>query len=173
MQWNEAKWRAWKAALTPRIRGYCRRFTQDAEAIDDFVSEVIAELVVRDRTDPAVTDVWPAARTVLRRLCAAEKRLERAHQLLAREHSEPRGGDEEYEPDVQQHRLAWMYTAMTALTPRQRQAVDLHILQGLHYSTTAARMSTSEGAVRVHVHAALKRLRTLATREAARADSYS
>lgn len=60
--------------------------------------------------------------------------------------------------------LVWLTAALKMLTPRQLQAVDLHVLQNLDYRTAALRMNVSEGAVRVHVHGALQRLRAGARR---------
>lgn len=163
LQGDAASYRRLLGDLAPALRGFARRLLaragRDGSEAEDVVQETLLALHLKRQTWDPETElapwVWAIARhkavDVLRRSGRrAEIPLEDMDALMAPEPV----GDELAEPLVERdaRRIA------ATLSGREREVVEAVCLSGASVKETGARLSMSEGAVRVALHRALKRL---------------
>jgi RNA polymerase sigma-70 factor (ECF subfamily) len=148
------------SALAPALRAFARRLLvaagRDAGDAEDVVQETLLALHLKRQTwDPATPLapwIWAIARhkavDVMRRSGRrAEVPLDGLEEFLA---------DAEAEPETLAGRDAGRMVA--ALNGRERAVVEAVYLSGASVKEAGARLAMSEGAVRVALHRALKRL---------------
>ncbi|MQW77485.1 sigma-70 family RNA polymerase sigma factor [Nocardioides sp. dk4132] len=142
-------------AETPRLLGLAHALTGNPHDAWDLVQEALVRVGVRWRR---LADQNPGgyARTTLVRL-----RVDRARRLcrellpgLLPERAAPVVIVEELDP--------WLLTALAGLSPHQRAAVVLRVLEDLEHAEIAARLRCSEGTARSHLSRGLARLREAA-----------
>ncbi len=151
-------------ALAPALRGFARRLLaragRDASEAEDVVQETLLALHLKRQTwDPATPLapwVWAIARhkalDVLRRSGRrAEVPLDDLEEIIAEANTED---DVLADPlaDRDARRIA------ATLQGRERDVVEAVCLSGASVKEAGAQLSMSEGAVRVALHRALKRL---------------
>lgn len=155
-----AAYRELLSALAPALRAFARRLLvaagRDAGDAEDVVQETLLALHLKRQTwDPATPLapwIWAIARhkavDVMRRSGRrAEVPLDGLEEFLA---------DAEAEPETLAGRDAGRMVA--ALNGRERAVVEAVYLSGASVKEAGARLAMSEGAVRVALHRALKRL---------------
>jgi len=140
---------------TPRLLGLAHALTGNPHDAWDLVQESLVRVGVRWRR---LADQNPGgyARTTLVRL-----RVDRARRLrrellpgLLPERAVPVVLTEEIDP--------WLLAALGRLSPHQRAAVVLRVLEDLEHAEIAARLGCSEGTARSHLSRGLARLREAA-----------
>lgn len=155
-----AAYRELLSALAPALRVFARRLLvaagRDAGDAEDVVQETLLALHLKRQTwDPATPLapwVWAIARhkavDLLRRSGRrAEVPIDGLEEILA---------EAEAEPEALAGRDAGRMVA--TLSGRERDVVEAVCLSGASVKETGARLAMSEGAVRVALHRALKRL---------------
>ncbi|MFG1310975.1 sigma-70 family RNA polymerase sigma factor [Xanthobacter tagetidis] len=157
-----AAYRELLSALAPALRAFARRILlaagRDAGDAEDVVQETLLALHLKRQTwDPATPLapwIWAIARhkavDVLRRSGRrAEVPIDGLEDFLA-------DAEAEAEPEALSSRDAGRMVA--SLNGRERDVVEAVCLSGASVKETGARLAMSEGAVRVALHRALKRL---------------
>ncbi len=146
------------------MRAVARRAVASPDLADEAVQDVFLSLWVRpERFDArrgalrSWLQIQAQRRAIdIARSDAARHRRERHHSI--RERRTP--------DDVERHVLAAdaahrVRRALTALHPRERQALELAYLEGHSYRQVAALLGQPEGTVKNRIRAGLRRLRTV------------
>jgi len=153
-------------AITPYLRAVARRAGLEGDEIEDGVQDILLTIhAIRQSYDPRRPFApWLLAvarhRLIDRlrrrgRLRFRETELTPAHETFAM--------DETNLPD-ESGEVRRLHKAIAGLPPGQRQAVELLRLQELTLKEAAARSGQSPSALKVALHRALRRLRTLMPR---------
>jgi RNA polymerase sigma-70 factor, ECF subfamily len=151
--------------LIPWLRRVAGRKLARPEDVEDTVQEVLVSLhAIRHTYDPA-RPLQPWIMTLAQRRIA--DRLRRLYRLRHREMPYPDGFAETFpalpandEPDAGlAHEPAALARAVAALSPRQRQAVELLRYREMTLKQAAAASGRSETALKIAMHRALKSLR--------------
>ncbi|HEX7199602.1 MAG TPA: sigma-70 family RNA polymerase sigma factor [Dongiaceae bacterium] len=153
-------------AITPYLRAVARRAGLEGDEIEDGVQDILLTIhAIRQSYDPRRPFApWLLAvarhRLIDRlrrrgRLRFRETELTPAHETFAM--------DETNLPD-ESGEVRQLHKAIAGLPPGQRQAVELLRLQELTLKEAAARSGQSPSALKVALHRALRRLRTLMPR---------
>jgi RNA polymerase sigma-70 factor (ECF subfamily) len=154
-------------AVTDQTRDYERLFREAMPSLwralygfvggrrqiaEDAIAEAFARAIERDRT---VRDPLPYIYRTAFRLASAELQLDKS-----------RGASPDDRVAVEAPDLVDLIRALDDLPPRQRAAVILHDEEGYPIADVARLIGIAPATVRVHLHRARKRLRTvLATEE--------
>jgi RNA polymerase sigma factor (sigma-70 family) len=153
------------SSIRPRIRAYLRRVIRDRterwRALSDVYSEVLALDLDRDLERTAI---WRAVLPVLRRIARDEWRWSRE---ISGEHAIGQLAANGDTDEARSYRLAlwaWEDDAMRHLSPLQRGALELHVMDGRSDGEIAELLGCSRGSVRILRATAKKRLRTLMLR---------
>lgn len=145
-------------AETPRLLGLAYALTGNPHDAWDLVQEALVRVGVRWRR---LADQNPGgyARTVVVRLNVDRARRRRRELLtgVPPERTSPVEVVEELDP--------WLLDALGALTPQQRAAVVLRVLEDLDHAGVAERLGCSAGTARSHLSRGLARMRELAPEE--------
>jgi RNA polymerase sigma factor (sigma-70 family) len=148
--------------LGPKVHAYIAKSGCSPDEADQLFWDVIAELVPCEHALRRTADLWSYVLPIIRR-CSARARRTSRHEVPA-EQSEFVAPD----PAVSRRSEAraallhtWARTVLSLLSPRQRQSVQLHIVERRSYCEAASLMCSTEGAVRKNVHAGIKRLRSI------------
>lgn len=158
---DAASYRRLLTALTPALRAFARRTLvaagRDAGEAEDVVQETLLALHLKRQTWDPATPLGPWVRAIARHKAMdvlrrsgrrAEVPLEGLEELLAGE--EPQADAELAARDAE--RIA------ATLNGREREVVEAICLSGASTKEAGRRLAMSEGAVRVALHRALKRL---------------
>ena len=147
----------------PRIHAYHRRRTRDEDAAMDLTAETFARAwlgrarFADEAGGSAAPWLFGIARNVLLESVRRSALERRASELLRLQPAATAAA-----PDA-----SWLDGAdelLDELSPALRRAVELRVLDDLPYEHVAARLGTTESAVRVRVHRALAALRARITR---------
>lgn len=151
--------------LIPWLRRVAGRKLNRAEDVEDTVQDVLASLhAIRHTYDPA-RPLQPWVMTLAQRRIA--DKLRGNYRLRNRETAFPEGFEETFpsgaaneEPDAAlNHEPAALARAIQALSPRQRQAVELLRLKEMSLREAASVSGRSETSLKIAMHRALKSLR--------------
>ncbi len=144
--------------LADGLLRYCLAVTGDPAVAEDVAQEALAALVSRWRRrgppDAADAFVFSIARRRAGR-ALARRRLLAPLKFLRNGHSA------DPQPDVraaQRQRLERTLSALSRLSPKDRQALQLVVVGGLPVRQAAHLLDTSEGALKMRIHRARKRL---------------
>jgi len=151
--------------LIPWLRRIAGRKLNRAEDVEDTVQDVLASLhAIRHTYDPA-RPLQPWVMTLAQRRIV--DKLRGNYRLHNRETAFPEGFEETFssgaaneEPDAGlNHEPAALARAIQALSPRQRQAVELLRLKEMSLREAASVSGRSETSLKIAMHRALKSLR--------------
>ncbi len=145
--------------LLPLLRGYVRRRVGDASAAEDLVQDVMLSIHRARHTYRPERAFGPWWRTVARNATIDyyRRRGRRVHRELPLDGVDiaaDDGGvdrDEELSPELQ--------SALEALPPNQREAVELIHVRGLSVAEAAGRAGVTPGALKVRAHRGYRALR--------------
>ncbi|GAA1510306.1 SigE family RNA polymerase sigma factor [Nocardioides humi] len=142
-------------AETPRLLGLAYALTGNPHDAWDLTQEALVRVAVRWRR-LATQSPGGYARTVLVRLNIDRARRGRRELLTERapDHAAP--------VEVVEELPSWLLDALDTLTPQQRAAVVLRVLDDLDHAAIATRLGCSAGTARSHLSRGLARLRELA-----------
>lgn len=145
-------------AETPRLLGLAYALTGNPHDAWDLVQEALVRVGVRWRR---LADQRPGgyARTVVVRLNLDSVRRRRRELLT--ETPPERGALVEVVDDLD----PWLLEALAALTPQQRAAVVLRVLEDLDHAAIAEHLACTAGTARSHLSRGLARMRALAPEE--------
>lgn len=151
-------------AVTPRIRGAIRRKRGflAPEAVDDLVQDVLLSLhSVRATYDPARPFLpWLSAIVQHRLVDAARRHARRGAHEIAVDNPEVTFGPQlTNTPEDTPGDAEALATAIRALPPGQRQAIELLKLRELSLKEAAATTGLSVGALKLATHRAMSSLR--------------
>lgn len=148
-------------AETPRLLGLALALTGNAHDAWDLVQESLVRVGVRWRR-LAAQNPGGYARTTLVRL-NIDRGRRRRREVVTDRPLEPEGPVEQV-VDV----APWLLDALAALTPQQRAAVVLRVLEDLDHAGIAERLGCSVTTARTHLSRGLSRMRERAPSTAAR-----
>lgn len=138
---REAFWELAIDSLTPQLRGYIAKSRCSVGESDEIISDVFADIVALEGAFVVCADQWEFVLPIVRDGCAnAQRRWRR--ELPA---------------------SAWASAALQRLPPKQRDALQQHVLEDRSYFDVATTMHSSQAAARFNVHAALRRLHEAVT----------
>lgn len=139
-------------AETPRLLGLAHALTGNPHDAWDLVQEALTRVGVR-WSRLGSENPGGFARTTLVRLNIDRTRRLRRELLygFVPEHEAPVEVVEEVDP--------WLVEALETLTPKQRAAVVLRVLEGLDHTGIAERLGCSAGTARSHLSRGLSRMR--------------
>jgi RNA polymerase sigma factor (sigma-70 family) len=161
---RDAFWTGTLRSTRRRLRGYLSKSGDATDEIKKIIADVYAELMENEAALIAHADPWEFILPIARRCSAAAKRRSRCEvQLDEQEVPVSEWSEREEAATPVEEWDEWVLDALCFLPPKQRRAIELHILQGHSYTRIAARTHVAEGVVRKRVHDGLKRLRYLAT----------
>ena len=150
----EEAWRVLDKELLPRIRSFLtkRLGRTRAEEVTQEVFVNLVDVLRRGRPLQPVAYVWAMVRNAANKVpskneCGYDELFDRAERRQAH--------DDQFND---RQRLEW---ALSKLPPRQRDAIELHHIQGLSYEQIAKSWGVTPGTVRTNVHFGRKRLQRL------------
>lgn len=143
----------------PELVRRCRRIVHDGAVAEELAQEAFARaLEHRERLDPErPLEAWLT--TVATRLAVDWRR--RKHPLVADDAKEPITGDRTFEAVSQRDSQQRIGRALAALPERHRRALVLFGVEGLSYSQIADAEGLSISAVKMTLHRARARMRTM------------
>jgi RNA polymerase sigma-70 factor (ECF subfamily) len=150
--------------LSPLAYGLALRIAGDADAADDVVQEAFLRIWRRaDRYDPERGTARPWVLRLVRNLAidrlrstGARARAERASGAEVPVREGPEGPEE---LAAQAERGQSIRSALAALPPEQRRAIEIAYFEGLSHSEIAAREQTPLGTVKTRIRDGVLRLR--------------
>ena len=148
-------------ALAPGVLRYCMAVTGDRALAEDVSQDALTALVDRWKRLGAPDSVDAFVFSVARRRAAralAKRRLLAPIRRFRNGHSADPRPDERA---AERQRLERTMAAMGSLSPRERQALQLVVVGGLSSKEAATLLRTSEGALKMRLHRARKRLSEL------------
>ena len=149
--------------LGPRLRAFVARTGCGPDDSKEIVADVFAELADHEADFAQARSKWAFALPYARAACAQAVRRWRHERPLADEPTDISNLESSEEIERRwARRTAWVYHALAQLPPRQRNALELHLVHGMSYSDAAKTMGVSQSAVRKNVHTGLAHLRQMA-----------
>jgi len=161
LQGDSASYRALLASLTPVLRGLmrrnCARIGLDAGEAEDVVQEVLLAIHLKRNTWDPSRPIAPWIMTIARnKMIDARRRRGVSKSVPIEDFADVLGGDDGESID----RLD-LDRMIDTLDERQRDLVRSLSIEGHSVRETAERLSMTEGAARVALHRAIKRLAAL------------
>lgn len=169
---RETFWTEARASLWPRLYGFVTKSECSCDEAEEIVMDVIGELALRESEFIACSSRWEFVLPIVRDRCARAQQRWR-HEMLAVgdpfEAPDPTLTEERERNSLR--RVVWLRNALRLLPPKQREAIQLHMVEGRSYREVATAIQSSEGAVRKNTHVAMERLRGIAAEFPPPADS--
>lgn len=146
----------------PLVHGLARRWLRDDDEVEDAVQDVfIALWRSAGRFDPARASARGfVAMIARRRLIDRMRRTGRRPEMLALPDDLDLASEEPLASDVAERAEA-ARTVLASLTPPQRQALELNLLEGRTHEEIAAATGLPLGTVKSHIRRGLQRARQL------------
>ena len=158
---DSAAYRAFLEAILPFARSIARRQLRDPDAVEDAVQDALLTLHrVRHTYQPGrPVEPWLAAIVTRRAIDTARRR----GRIGARELHDEAAFETFADPQANKSEAAdaadSVARMMAALTPKQREALELLKLKEMSLSEASAASGQSIGALKVNAHRAIRRLR--------------
>ena len=156
-QGDAEAYRAFLNDVMPSLTRYLRRRVYDAHDVDDVLQETMLAMHRVRHTWQPPRPVEPWMYAIAKRMAArhAERRGRRSGREVLRD-APPAYAGETWAPAG-----ALLFRSLSALPPRQREAIELLQVRGLSLDSAAVRAGTTVGALKVRAHRAYKALRAL------------
>jgi RNA polymerase sigma factor (sigma-70 family) len=156
-------WQQIMTGFDGRLRGYLLRARIQQDDVDEVLWDVWQLAVEQEKAICAAIDPWDVIKPLVRLVCRELVRRHR-HETPSDPNrfdetpSQPEAPSIDYDAALR----SWLDDALKCLTVKQRLAVDYRIRKGWSYSRIARAIRSTEGAARVHVANARRRLKQYA-----------